>query len=260
MYVRQTMIKLQPQRYVRGNHLLDALPLPDRAGLERDVELLTLPSRAPTQGSDGGTGFVDFPIDAVLSVVVTFENGDTIEVNSIGHESFVESEAALDSGFAQRVSLCQVAGNVARMPMHRFEERMNASPSFAQFMRRNVRARLFSAQQFAACNARHSILQRCARWLSMTQDRVGNDTFTLTHESLAITLGVRRPSVSEAAEALQARGAIAYRRGVLTVLDSALLHSFACECYAACKSAFAASLHEPDYTTVRPLRPERRVS
>jgi sulfite reductase beta subunit-like hemoprotein len=105
-------------------------------------------------------------------------------------------------------------------------------------MRRNVRATLFSAQQFAACNVKHSILQRCARWLSMTQDRVERGGFVLTHEFLAIMLGVRRASVSEAAEALQTLGAITYQRGAVAVVDRALLNAAACECYEACKLAF----------------------
>jgi CRP-like cAMP-binding protein len=109
-------------------------------------------------------------------------------------------------------------------------------------MRRNVRGALFSAQQFAACNVKHSILQRCARWLSMTHDRVEGASFVLTHEFLAIMLGVRRASVSEAAEALQTLGAIAYQRGAVVVVDRDLLNGAACECYEACKSAFADAL------------------
>ena len=89
---------------------------------------------------------------------------------------------------------------------------------------------------------KHAVLQRCARRLSMTEDRVGSSEFTLTHELLAIMLGVRRSSVSEAADALQKMGAIRYRRGAITVLDRTLLNATACECYAACKTAFATSL------------------
>ena len=178
-------------------------------------------------------GHVDFPIDAVLSVVATLENGDSVEVGTVGSEGFVESDAALGSGLSQRTSFCQVGGMVGRMTIGRFEARMTSGP-FARLMRRNVRAALFSAQQFAACNVKHSILQRCARWLSMTDD--------LTHEFLAIMLGVRRASVSEAADALQTMGAITYRRGAVTIVNRKLLNTTACECYEACKDAFAVAL------------------
>jgi CRP-like cAMP-binding protein len=227
-----------------GNRLLDALPASDRVGLEADLEIVTLPAHEFTQSAGGVMHHVDFPIDAVLSVVATLRNGDTVEVGTVGSEGFVESDAVLDSPLSQRTSFCQVRGTVGRMTIERFTTRMATSVSFARSMRRNVRAALFSAQQFAACNVKHSIIQRCARWLSMTQDRVGGADFTLTHDFLSIMLGVRRSGVSEAADALQKMGAITYHRGAVTVLDHALLNATACECYQACKHAFASSLHE----------------
>jgi len=233
-----------PATYFSGNRLLDALPFSDRADLEGDLEIVTLVAHKFTHAAGNLVQHVDFPIDAVLSVVATLENGDTVEVGTVGSEGFVESDVALGSAHAQRTSFCQVRGTVGRMSIGRFETRMATSSGFARHMRRNVRATLFSAQQFVACNTKHSILQRCARWLSMTEDRVGSAEFTLTHEFLAIMLGVRRASVSEAADALQTMGAITYRRGVVAVLDRGLLNAKACECYEACKLAFAASLSE----------------
>jgi CRP-like cAMP-binding protein len=235
---------LIPGAYLSGNQLLDALSPDDRAGLEEDLEIIVLAAHKTTHFAGGLVDYVDFPIDAVVSIVASLENGDTVEVGTIGSEGFVETDVALHSPQAQRTSFCQVNGTVGRMRIARFQARMAASPTFAALMRRNVRAALFSAQQFAACNVKHSILQRCARWLLMTQDRVGSAEFMLTQEFLAIMLGVRRASVSEAAEALQALGAITYRRGAVVVLNTALLRANACECYEACKAAYAAALAE----------------
>ncbi len=228
--------------YSSGNRVLDALPQADRTGLAADLAIVTLAAHQFTHSVGGVMDYVDFPIDAVLSVVATFANGDSVEVGTVGTESFVESDAALGSPLSQRTSFCQVRGTVGRMPIGRFESRMANSDSFARLMRRNVRAALFSAQQFAACNVKHSILQRCARWLAMTEDRVGGPEFILTHDFLSIMLGVRRAGVSEAADALQKMGAITYHRGAVKVLDRARLHAAACECYEACGLAFDASL------------------
>ena len=230
--------------FLTGNRVLDALPSADRVGLEADLERYTLAAHQSTQVAGGPMHHVDFPIDAVLSVVATLLNGDTVEVGTIGNEAFVETDAALDATLAQRTSFCQVRGSINRMSFDRFTDRMLTSVSFARIMHRNVRATLFSAQQFAACNSKHTILQRCARWLVMTADRVGSNDFMLTHDFLAIMLGVRRSGVSEAADRLQKLGAISYRRGAVTVLDIARLETMACECYAACKTAFSASLVE----------------
>jgi CRP-like cAMP-binding protein len=230
--------------YSSGNHLLDALPPADRADLEADLEIIALAAHQHTQSVGHIVDYVDFPIDAVLSVVATLKNGDSVEVGTVGSEGFVETSAAMSSSLSQRTSFCQVRGTVCRMSIERFDARMSSSINFARLMRRNVMASLFSAQQFAACNVKHSIVQRCARWLSMTEDRVGSANFTLTHEFLSIMLGVRRPGVSEAADALQKLGAITYRRGAVTVLDHALLNASACECYQACKRAFTVALQD----------------
>jgi len=86
--------------------------------------------------------------------------------------------------------------------------------------------------QSLACNRMHSLDQRCARWLLMTHDRVnGADTFDLKHEFLAVMLGVRRATVSVAAEALQKAGTIRYSRGKMTIVNRAGLEAASCECY-----------------------------
>jgi CRP-like cAMP-binding protein len=229
-------------QYSSGNRLLDALPASDLASLERDLTIVTLKAHQSTHSAGRVMSHVDFPIDAVLSVVATLKNGETVEVGTVGSESFVESDAALESSIASRTAFCQVQGSVGRMSLACFEERMTTSAMFARFMRHNVRAVLFSSQQFTVCNLKHSVLQRCARWLAMTADRVGRPQFTLTLEFLAIMLGVPSAKVAEAADALQIMGAIEYRKGAVTVVDGGSLERVACECYEASKSAFAESL------------------
>jgi CRP-like cAMP-binding protein len=135
------------------------------------------------------------------------------------------------------------------MTLTRFHERMDESASFARLMRRSVTAALFNAQQIAACNAKHLVEERCARWLLMTRNRVGRDSFPLTHDSLAMLLGVRRASVSLVAQSLQARGAILQHRGMLTIADAGALRAAACECYEDCTDAFEQALVEPALAT-----------
>jgi CRP-like cAMP-binding protein len=225
-----------------GNRLLDALPASDMVNLEGDLTIVPLRAHQSTHSIGRVITYVDFPIDAVISVVAMLVNGDTVEVGSVGSESFVESEAALGSPLSSRASFCQVQGLVGRMSIECFVRRMDTSVTFARLMRSSVRATLFSSQQFTVCNAMHSVLERCARWIAMTADRVGKPQFSLTHEFLAIMLGVRRASVTEAAEQLHQMGAIEYSRGVVTFVDAVVLGSIACECYKASKEAFATSL------------------
>jgi CRP-like cAMP-binding protein len=228
--------------YASGNRLLDALPASDVVNLERDLTIVPLKAHQSTHSIEAPISHVDFPIDAVISVVAVLMNGDTVEVGTVGRESFVESEVALGSSLSSRTSFCEVQGIVARMSIECFVRRMDTGIAFARIMRSNVRAALFSSQQFTVCNAMHSVRDRCARSIAMIADRVGKPQFSLTHEFLAIMLGVRRSSVTEAADQLHQMGAIEYSRGVIAVVDAVVLEGIACECYRASKEAFASSL------------------
>lgn len=176
---------------------------------------------------------VTFPIDSIFSVVAQFGSGFTAEVGTVGREGFLPAEVVAGVPAAFRTTFCQVPGRGAVMHRSVFERAFADQPAFASQVRRQAGARLFTSEQLTACNLAHPVLQRCARWLLMTMDRVGRPDFPLTHEFLAMMLGVRRAGVTEAAGELQRAGAIRYRRGNVTVLDPALLRASACECYEA---------------------------
>ena len=105
----------------------------------------------------------------------------------------------------------------------------------------NRYALFFQAQvtMTAACNARHAIEQRLARWLLIAHDRAGADEFPITHEFMAMMLGVRRPGVSLAAGALNKAGLIRYARGRMAVTDRPGLEAASCECYHVARREFA---------------------
>jgi len=91
----------------------------------------------------------------------------------------------------------------------------------------------------AACNARHAIEQRLSRWLLIAHDRAGADEFAMTHEFMAMMLGVRRPGVSLAAGVLRKAGLIQYTRGRMAVTDRPGLEAASCECYHTTRREFA---------------------
>jgi CRP-like cAMP-binding protein len=97
---------------------------------------------------------------------------------------------------------------------------------------------LSAVAQTAACNRLHNLEQRCARWLLAAHDRAGGNRFPLTHEFLAMMLGVRRPGVTLAAQTLQSAGLITYYHGIMTVLDRRGLEAASCECYRAIQDDF----------------------
>jgi Mn-dependent DtxR family transcriptional regulator len=98
--------------------------------------------------------------------------------------------------------------------------------------------------QAAACNQLHSLRERTCKWLLMTHDRMEGDEFAMTHESLSLLLGARRPTISAIANKLQKEGWIHYRHGRVTILDRGALERSSCECYRVIRDSFARSLRE----------------
>ena len=89
----------------------------------------------------------------------------------------------------------------------------------------------------AACNNFHRVDQRCARWLLMMDDVVGQHDFPMTQDLLARMIGVRRATVTRAAQVLHRAGLIDYRHGHVTVRDRQGLERASCECYRVMREA-----------------------
>jgi CRP-like cAMP-binding protein len=82
-------------------------------------------------------------------------------------------------------------------------------------------AHVFTVQSgyTALANERGTIEERLARWLLMTRDRVDGDDMVLTHEFIALMLGVRRAGVTTALGGFESRGLIEAARGCVTIMD-----------------------------------------
>jgi len=126
------------------------------------------------------------------------------------------------------------------MPVAAFLGEMERRGAFYNRVIRYHQALAIQIQQTTACNALHPAEQRCCRWLLMTRDRVATDELKLTHEFLAIMLGVRRPTVALIAGSLEKAGLIANgHRGAIVITDRKKLEAASCECYATVKANFA---------------------
>jgi CRP-like cAMP-binding protein len=124
----------------------------------------------------------------------------------------------------------QFAGTGHRIKAEDLQRVLPSMPHLQSLMCRFTLLQAMQAAQTAACNRLHNLEQRLARWLLMTQDRVGSD-FLITQEYLAELLGTGRPSVSLAASQMQKAGAIRYSRGLMKVVNRGLLEEMSCECY-----------------------------
>lgn len=221
------------------NRLLHTLPEEDLSPLIGKVDRGFLP-RGEMLFRQGETiQKVYFPITAVLSLVTTLKDGSTIEMSTIGNEGTTAAPIYLGGvSLANVTCLCQIPGESLWMDSQVFREATDRSKKLRAVMGLYVLALLVQVGQAVACNALHSTLERAARWLLTSHDRVRTDKFELTQEFLSYMLGVRRASVTVAARTLQAAGLIRYQHGTITILDRTGLEEVACECYPVMRAAF----------------------
>jgi CRP-like cAMP-binding protein len=181
---------------------------------------------------------VYFPIDCVISVVTTMNDGSAIETATVGYEGMCGAQVALGTQDMFGRWFCQIPGRAYKMSVVEFLNCYQNNERWRLAVGRYLQAVIDVLSQSVACNRLHLVSERCARWLLMSADRVHASDFPLTHEALATMLGVRRAGVSVAAAALQAAGYLSYRRGRFHMIDPAGLETAACECYAVTRAIY----------------------
>ena len=219
-----------------GNRLLEALPLKDRERLLPQLTPISLSMKTVLFDPGQTISAVHFPLDGVISLVTSLQDGAIVEVATVGNEGLVGVPLVHGGSLAVR-AISQVPGQTLRMDAETFGTEYERPGAFRELVENYLQALFGQISQAAACNRLHSNEERLSRWLLMSHDRVGTETFPITHEFLGQMLGSRRATVTLSAGLLQAAGLIRYHRGRVTILDREGLESVSCECYGVIKSA-----------------------
>lgn len=215
------------------NHILSRLTPDDAAAIAPQLSSLSLASgQILFEPGDVPTS-VYFPESGIVSVVTVMRDGRSVEAATIGNESVAGSLAALSQAPLHARYFIQVPGLAWRLPAAALRQQARRSEHLNALLLARVQKDVALAEQSLACNALHTATQRLARWLLLSEDRVGAPMVRLTQEFLAIMLGVQRTTVTITASALRSAGLIRYARGVIEILDRAGLERAACECYCA---------------------------
>jgi CRP-like cAMP-binding protein len=233
--MRTTVAPRKPEQ----NQLLLALPAAEYNDLLPGLRDVTLSHGEVLFASGDRIDHVYFPQHAVVSLLAPVVDGPGVEIAIIGNEGMVGLSVFLGATTAQSHAVSQVPDGARRLTVAAFLRALARGAGLRRIMLRYADTLLGQVAQCAACNQRHSVSQRCARWFLMAQDRVGADRFALTQEFLGQMLDVGRPTVSLAARQLQAAGAITYSRGHVTVTSRARLEQAACTCYGAMVREYA---------------------
>lgn len=222
-----------------GNRLLDALPAAELNLLCANATLAPL-SRYDTIHQPGQMiQTLHFPVDGIISLVCMMKEGGGVETATIGREGMVGSPVFHGVRIASQQAIVQIPGRSYQMPADTFVQLLPQLPTLAALLHRFSVVLFTLAAQNSGCNRKHSIEERCCRWMLMVADRLDRDTFELTHDFIAQMLGVRRASVTESLGALEKRGLIKTSRGRITLVDRHGLESSVCECYQIIRGAVA---------------------
>lgn len=224
------------------NLLLAALPAAARLRLTGDRPPVELALSEILSEAGGRIRHVYFPIDGFISLITPAHGRGQMEIGLVGREGMLGVPLLLGMNVSPLRAMVQGPGRAWRVDAASMQQELAINPELRAALNRYLYVFLAQLMQTATCTRFHLIEARLARWLLMTRDRAYSNQFHITHEFLALMLGVRRVGVTSAASALQRRKLISYRRGDISVLDVHGLERAACECYAIDKKIYARTL------------------
>jgi CRP-like cAMP-binding protein len=212
----------------------------DFARLQPHLKTIPIRLRQVLQKNGEPVEFVYFLNGGVASITTVLSDGTMVEAATVGDEGMLGLEAFLgDDAIAPGETLIQVPDTSAEMMgVKDFRREVSEGGALRTLMGRYAQVVIAQMMQSAACNALHQVQQRCARWLLTTHDRMHEQDFNLSHEFLAVMLGVQRPTVSVVAATLQQAGLIRYVHGHVTVVNREGLEAASCECYPTVRAHF----------------------
>ena len=243
-----------------SNRLLDALPRPEYEHLSPHLERVTLKHGDYAIVPDEPIRHVYFPLNCLLSMVTTMRDGATVECNTIGREGMSGIPVLLDAAQTLMPTFCQVPGEAMRVRANVLKEAYERGGAVRKLLNRYIHTVIVVGSHSTACNRLHTLEQRFYKWLLMSSDGTGSDEINLTHEYLAVMLGVRRAGVTEAAVMAKQDGVITYHRGRIRIRDREGMEARACECHARTKAEYErlfADVSSPAPRLTDPTRPAR---
>jgi signal transduction histidine kinase len=196
---------------------------------------------------------VHFPVSGVISLLSSMQSGATAEVALIGREGMVGLAGVFGTFENPTTAVVQIPGLALRASAVAVKAARARFPSVRTVLERYTQTRFIQVAQRAACNGLHPVEARLARWLLEADDRIEENSITLSQEILAQILSVQRPTISVAMQRIQETGAIQYRGRAIVIADRSGLERLACECYGVLRREFSrarprTALDVPDNT------------
>jgi CRP-like cAMP-binding protein len=203
----------------QSNLILSRLTEADFLLIEAGLEEVDLPVRKVLERPRRRIDSVYFPESGFASVVANGAGKKSIEVGIVGREGMTGLAVLLGNDRPKNETYMQAAGKGQRLKASILHEALKQRASLHRSLLRYVNSFLDQAAMTALANGRSTIEERLARWLLMADDRIEEDELPLTHEFLAMMLGVTRPGVTVAVQSLERKGLIARKRSSIVILS-----------------------------------------
>lgn len=191
--------------------------------------------------------FIEEGIASILSVV---GDGSAVETATIGREGLIGMPIFHGLDSSEEHAIIQVPGRGHKLDAATFADWVARAPTLERKLHHFAAYQFSFAAQNSGCNRKHSVTQRCSRWLLIVADRVDQAEFLLTHDFISQMLGVRRASVTDTLADLQRRGMIRTTRSMVAITDRVALERTACECYRIIRAAEERMLEGKDSHSV----------
>ncbi|CDZ70741.1 Transcriptional regulator, Crp/Fnr family [Neorhizobium galegae bv. orientalis] len=201
------------------NRLLSAITLEDRRLLAPSVERIQLNLRQSLERAHQPIEFVYFLEAGLGSVVASKEGGLSVEVGLFGRDGMTGTSLVQSDTESPFDCFVQMGGSALRISAENFQYALSKSVPLTELLTHYARALGIQTTYTALANGQIKLAERLARWLLMVHDRMDGDSFSVTHEFLAMMLGVRRPGVTVALQILESKHFIKSQRGEILVRD-----------------------------------------
>ena len=199
------------------NYLLSRMWQVDLQALKPSLQYVELKRGAQLEHANKPIEYLYFPESGLLSIIA-LSGKRRVEVGLIGREGVSGSAVILGNDRSPHACVVQVAGNAYRIGADELSALMKRSLSLNELMTLYVNNFLIQSTYTTLANAQGDIEQRLARWLLMSQDRVGKSV-QLTHEHLAGVLGVRRAGITETLNSFERKMLVHTSRGHILIAD-----------------------------------------
>ena len=220
------------------NCLLTAMDSSDLQRLLPSLDEVPLALQQVLEVAGSPIAHVYFIQSGLVSVLATSGRNRCIEFGMIGSEGMTGFSAILDDDRSANQIVVQGAGTALRMSTTELKYAMLSSITLRRCLLRFVHVFMAQASQTALATGCAKLEERLARWILMSNDRFGGGDVGITHDVLALCLGVRRPGITLALHLLEGEGVIRSTRSRISVVNRDGLHKHANASYGVPETAY----------------------